>query len=297
MDDIRRHEDSEPYRVAAIRECFEESGILLAKRAENPEELLTLTDDEREHGRHAIHENKTEFREWVTQRGGVPDIDNLIPFTRWLTPIDVPKRYSTQMYLYFLPIPAPSSLKSESPAISQSSDLSQTRSNTIHNPTSDGGIEHTAAQFLPPSEWLSLYASYEILLFPPQYFLLHLISPFLSPSPPTLLHSSSNHPPSSIIDFPTLHRQREALIAFTRTGTPPWTEKCISTMYISGLGQQKVFSLHEPGPELAGTHRKGDAEHVMVGVNREGKPPRWEVRLKSDVIMPEDGDRGGGGKL
>lgn len=58
-----------------------------------------------------------------------------------------------------------------------------------------------------------------------------------------------------------------------------------------------MFSLHEPGPELAGTHRKGDAEHVMVGVNREGKPPRWEVRLKSDVIMLEDGDRGGGGKL
>lgn len=63
MDDIQRHEDSEPYRLAAIRECFEESGIFLAKRTGNPEELLTLTDDEQEHGRHAIHENKTEFRE------------------------------------------------------------------------------------------------------------------------------------------------------------------------------------------------------------------------------------------
>lgn len=78
MDDVRRHEDSDPYRLAAIRECFEESGILLAKSKENPQELLLLTDEEREHGRHAIHQNRTDFRTWVTQRGGVPDVGMLL---------------------------------------------------------------------------------------------------------------------------------------------------------------------------------------------------------------------------
>src|ERR1700753_2590512 len=35
--------------------------------------------------------------------------DNLIPFTRWITPPNVPKRFTTQMYLYFLPLPSESS--------------------------------------------------------------------------------------------------------------------------------------------------------------------------------------------
>lgn len=318
VDDVRRHEDSKPYRLAAIRECFEESGILLATSKENPKELLTLTDEEREHGRHAIHENIIDFQTWIAQRRGIPDIgililekpdcvllitnrplsENLIPFTRWLTPLDVPKRFSTQMYLYFLPIPAPSPLPSNSSAISQSPFPIQSRSNTVHIPTSDGGIEHTAAKFLPPSEWLSLYASYEILLFPPQYFLLLLISPFLSPSPSSRLRSSLKPAPySSNFDIPTLHRRRKALIAFTRTGNPPWTEKCISAMYVSGLRPQKVLTLHEPGPELAGTHRKGDAERVMVAVGPKGKKLRWEVRWKSEVLLPVDTDRSGGGKL
>lgn len=60
--------------MAAIRECFEESGILLAKRVESPGELLVLSDEEREHGRHAIHQEKISFQAWVKQHDGIPDI-------------------------------------------------------------------------------------------------------------------------------------------------------------------------------------------------------------------------------
>lgn len=201
------------------------------------------------------------------------------------------------MYLYFLPIPPPWSLKSNPSAISQSPPLPQPRSNAIHKPTSDGGIEHTAAEFLPPSEWLSLYRSYKILLFPPQFFLLHLISPFLSPSPSSLHHSSLGSLPPNNVDIPTIHQRREDLIAFTRTGTPPWTEKCISSKYISRPGQQAILALDEAGPELAETHRKGETERVMVEVSRKGKPMLLEVRRKSDVLIPADSDRDEAGKL
>lgn len=200
------------------------------------------------------------------------------------------------MYLYFLPIPAPSLVISNSSAISQSASLLQSRSDAIPSPTSDGGIEHTTAQFLPPSEWLSLYASYKIILFPPQLFLLHLISPFLSPSPSSVLHSLKLPSPDHV-NIPTLHRQRETLIAFTHTGAPPWTEKCICVKNISGPGKQSILALHEPGPELAGTHRKGDAERVMVVINRKGKRSQMEVRWKSDVLVLADSDRVGGEKL
>ena len=75
--DVRRHEDSEAYRMAAIRECFEESGILLARNRKHPEELLSLSDEEKENGRHEIHREKMDFRTWVQQRNGIPDIGTL----------------------------------------------------------------------------------------------------------------------------------------------------------------------------------------------------------------------------
>ena len=72
--DGRGHQDSKVYRLGAIRECFEESGILLAKRLDDPEKLLELKDEERENGRHAIHTNSTSFKNWLKDKGGVPDI-------------------------------------------------------------------------------------------------------------------------------------------------------------------------------------------------------------------------------
>ena len=79
VEDVKRHEDSEAYRMGAIRECFEESGILLAKSKGNPEDLLSLSDEEREEGRHAVHANRIPFQEWVSQHGGVPDTGIFIP--------------------------------------------------------------------------------------------------------------------------------------------------------------------------------------------------------------------------
>ncbi|OCL12315.1 hypothetical protein AOQ84DRAFT_334507, partial [Glonium stellatum] len=115
-DSPLRHEDGEAYRLAAIRETFEESGILLAKNKKTGRLLTELGDEEREEGRKAVHGGKVKFTEWLAEKGGVPDTDALIPFTRWITPPGVPKRFTTQMYLYFLPLPT-----SPSPSPSSSS--------------------------------------------------------------------------------------------------------------------------------------------------------------------------------
>jgi 8-oxo-dGTP pyrophosphatase MutT (NUDIX family) len=70
--DLKRHVDGRPYRLAAIRETFEESGILLAK---NPRtgDLVTIEESERESARKAIHRGDISFPEFVKQKGGVPD--------------------------------------------------------------------------------------------------------------------------------------------------------------------------------------------------------------------------------
>lgn len=68
-----RHEDSRVYRTGAIRECFEESGILLAKQRSAPDVLLEVNDTKRDAARHAIHDNKVKFQQWVKEEGGFPD--------------------------------------------------------------------------------------------------------------------------------------------------------------------------------------------------------------------------------
>lgn len=71
------HEDGPAYRLAAIRETFEESGIVLAKKAGQTREqggLLQLSDDLREDGRKRVHANEVKFEEWVREQGGEPDV-------------------------------------------------------------------------------------------------------------------------------------------------------------------------------------------------------------------------------
>jgi 8-oxo-dGTP pyrophosphatase MutT (NUDIX family) len=72
--DVRRHDDSILYRRAAIRELFEESGILLAKDRESGE-FIHVDEAERERGRHAIHEGKITFREWLQQQVSTAEPD------------------------------------------------------------------------------------------------------------------------------------------------------------------------------------------------------------------------------
>ncbi|TKA66619.1 hypothetical protein B0A49_07611 [Cryomyces minteri] len=191
--------------------------------------------------------------------------DGLIPFTRWITPPNLPKRFTTQMYLYFLPLSSPNSLGPLSGSATEA---------VIPTPTPDGGIEHTAARFLPPSTWLNMANKGEIILFPPQYFLLHLISPFLSPE---------NLP--NVIDHDELQRQRQALMEFVKTSSPPWGEKCISPLAVmkrKGDGRA-VLGLDRPGLELENSDRKGDSERVvLVNFNKEG--PRNVENERGELV-------------
>ena len=242
--------------MGAIRECFEETGILLAKRR-GSEQLLELSDKDRDHGRHAVHDEKIPFKEWLNGCRGEADTTSLMPFTRWLTPINVPRRrFSTQMYIYYLPL--------SSPAFSRAQ-------KTV--PTSDGGIENTEAHFKPVSEWLRLLKTNEVILFPPQFFLLSLIAPYLKGT-------------VEGTDMQTLQAQRDTLNDFLRLqeeGEPSWSEKSISPRAIFKLGQRLVMGLEQAGPELEETERSGDGKRVLVWEMRDGRPQDLEVRWRADV--------------
>ncbi|KAL4878408.1 hypothetical protein BJY04DRAFT_221133 [Aspergillus karnatakaensis] len=265
--DPKRHEDASWYRNAAIRELFEESGILLAKD-QSSGKLLAVREEEREHGRREIHQKRTTFPEWLEAQSSlaVPDIDNLIPFTRWITPINVPKRYTTQMYLYFLPLP----LESEQSALSEIP--AEGEREEIQIPTNDGGVEIAEAQFLPASEWLRKAGQGEIILFPPQFVLLALASQFLDTEPRT----------ASVEE---LRRRRQQLIDFAHSGSPPWTEKCISPKVGKYAEDGRaVMKLDHPGPELQGTERRGESDRVVLVRFQDGSARELGLAWKKDIF-------------
>ncbi|KAL4966244.1 NUDIX hydrolase [Aspergillus stella-maris] len=271
--DAKRHEDATWYRNAAIRELFEESGILLAKDVSSGG-MLAVKEEDREKGRREIHQKKTTFLEWLAEQNmaAVPDIDNLIPFTRWVTPINVPKRYTTQMYLYFLPLPLESekSLLNEIPMEGEREE--------IQIPTSDGGVEIAEAQFLPASEWLNKAAQGDIILFPPQFVLLQLAAQFLDREPRT--------------DSPEeLQRRRTHLIEFAHSGSPSWTEKCISPKIGKYAEDGRVVMLLDhPGPELKDTNRKGESERVVLLRFEKGSARELSLAWKKDLFPGKKGN-------
>lgn len=179
------------------------------------------------------------------------------------------------MYLYLMPLPS-----QETTAVVTADDASSSLplDHDAVIPTPDGGVEHTAARFLPAHAWLDAARAGDIILFPPQFFLLHLVAQHVKPS------SSSSSTPLDV-----LHDQRAALLSFIREGG--WGDKCISPAVVGG-GRRKsdgrvVLALDKPGPELAGKGRAGVSDYVvLVDFTKEG-PRRVEVGLKSEVLAEE----------
>jgi 8-oxo-dGTP pyrophosphatase MutT (NUDIX family) len=92
------------FRIAAIRETFEESGILLA-RARGSRALI---DAKRAGEIEAAHrtelcEGKTTFGKVLTDSGILLALDELIPYAHWITPEGVPKRFDTWFFLAAAP--------------------------------------------------------------------------------------------------------------------------------------------------------------------------------------------------
>lgn len=70
--------------MAAIRETFEECGILLAKDAKTGRLFSDISDEEREEGRKAVHSGKVKFPELLKKWGAVADLGMHISSTQFL---------------------------------------------------------------------------------------------------------------------------------------------------------------------------------------------------------------------
>jgi 8-oxo-dGTP pyrophosphatase MutT (NUDIX family) len=85
---------------AAVRETFEESGVLLA----GPDEHSVVSDTAPyEAARKALVDRELSFAQFLTDAGLVLRADLLRPWANWLTPEEEPRRYDTRFFIAALP--------------------------------------------------------------------------------------------------------------------------------------------------------------------------------------------------
>src|SRR5712691_6976253 len=84
---IYEEKQDESYQITAIRETFEETGLLLASPTSKPFPSDAILDASRE----SIHTGKTLFADFLKQNALSVDLKALLPFTEWITPIGSPR--------------------------------------------------------------------------------------------------------------------------------------------------------------------------------------------------------------
>jgi 8-oxo-dGTP pyrophosphatase MutT (NUDIX family) len=87
--------DQRALRIAAIREVFEEAGILLARRRDGQPMSGEACPME---VRAAVDAGTTRFIDVVSRLDAYLDLDALTVFARWITPPLTPKRFDTWFY-------------------------------------------------------------------------------------------------------------------------------------------------------------------------------------------------------
>jgi len=190
--------------------------------------------------------------------------DSLVPFSHWITPIAFPKRFTTQIYIYFLPL-----LGAANGQVVE--DLTAEQESQVQEPTSDGGIEILEARFLPATEWLRLARMGEIIMLAPQVLLLTFVGHFLD-QPESQLQASTT--------------RRSELLKFIYSGNPPWTCKYICPRPIGQVADGRgIFALDHAGPELEGSDKKGEPDRVVLYRATKEGPREVEIRWGRDVAQ------------
>ncbi len=89
------------YAIAAIRECYEEAGVLLA----TDEHGAMVTDGHAALAhRHAVHDGDVDLRALCEEHRLVPAVDDLVWISHWITPVgESARRFDTRFFVAAAP--------------------------------------------------------------------------------------------------------------------------------------------------------------------------------------------------
>jgi 8-oxo-dGTP pyrophosphatase MutT (NUDIX family) len=89
--------------AAAIREAFEESGILFAREQASGKLVGGERLEKLSHHRHALEKNEIALLEMLRAEKLRLACDQLVRFAHWVTPKNMPKRFDTHFFLAAVP--------------------------------------------------------------------------------------------------------------------------------------------------------------------------------------------------
>jgi 8-oxo-dGTP pyrophosphatase MutT (NUDIX family) len=197
------------FQMTALRETFEETGILLVESPTTNTNTNTNapypTTEQLAAARLAIH-SRTDPLTWpdflARYRLQAP-VDKLIPFSQWVTPESVPVRFHTRFYVLFVEELANGVVKQQArppnangdgkhdggappppPPTPKGEDADVV---LVQNPTGDGGVEVISASWAHPRDLFAAFRRGELTLFPPQFYLLTTLRHLLDS-----MHQESN---------------------------------------------------------------------------------------------------------
>ncbi|HRD74511.1 MAG TPA: NUDIX domain-containing protein [Hyphomicrobiaceae bacterium] len=94
-----------PFWLAAMRETFEEAGIVIARPIGTRTGDVAPSEARRMVGAHreALLDRKLTFAEIIRQERLAPALDHMVHFAHWQTPFGLPKRFDTHFFLVAAP--------------------------------------------------------------------------------------------------------------------------------------------------------------------------------------------------
>ncbi|CAK7210182.1 hypothetical protein SCUCBS95973_000692 [Sporothrix curviconia] len=184
------------------------------------------------------------------------------------------------MYLYFLPLDTGAETAKAGDVSATSDDSNASKNNNNNNGASADQTEVTEAEFATAASWVQRARNNDIILFPPQLYILSLLAPLLR-------GQAGNYA-----------AERKAVADLVHGGPAPgedpatfvpWADRVISPRLVGKLPDDSqgraVMTLEYPGPELKNAGRAGDSYRVVVVGNMPPGPPRnLELLLRADVL-------------
>jgi 8-oxo-dGTP pyrophosphatase MutT (NUDIX family) len=89
--------------VAALRECFEEVGLLFACQGDGTPIDVELHADALQSWRHRLHRGEATLAQMLHACGWRLDLREMAYFAHWLTPVTRPKRFDTRFFVRLAP--------------------------------------------------------------------------------------------------------------------------------------------------------------------------------------------------
>lgn len=96
-------EPSAEYWTAALREIFEETGVLLARSKEGAWPPSAALDSAMEAWREKLMAEQTTIAQLLEAQQLEPARDHIVYISHWITPVAEPRRYDTRFFLAHLP--------------------------------------------------------------------------------------------------------------------------------------------------------------------------------------------------